>query len=103
MPDWHLYILRTGINTLYTGITTDVQRRISEHASGRAGAKYLRAKTPLELTYQVVLGSRGLASRAEYQLKQLSRDEKQRIIDSQPPAKQLLQLLDLSEPPEETS
>ncbi|MGB1580371.1 MAG: GIY-YIG nuclease family protein [Nevskiales bacterium] len=95
MNDWSLYILKTGINTLYTGIAVDVERRLEEHRSGRAGAKYLRAKGPLELAYQVTLGNRAIASRAEYRVKQLTRSAKQDLINHQPDAETLLGLIGL--------
>lgn len=103
MAQWHLYILRTRMDTLYTGIATDVERRIDEHAGGRTGAKSLRARGPLQLVYQAALGSRALASRAEYQLKQLSRRDKQAIIEDQPTAGHLLEILGLNEQTEETA
>ncbi|MDX1497885.1 MAG: GIY-YIG nuclease family protein [Salinisphaeraceae bacterium] len=102
MSDWHLYILKTRIDTLYTGIATDVMRRLQEHESGKVGAKYLRAKAPLELVYQVSLGSRELASRAEYRVKQLSRSAKQALIERQPDCRDFLLSIELSSEVEET-
>lgn len=103
MAEWHLYILRTRMDTLYTGIATDVERRMDEHAGGRTGAKSLRARGPLQLVYQVALGSRALASQAEYQVKQLTRTEKQSLIKQQPGAEQLLQKLKLANQTEENA
>lgn len=80
MKTWSLYLIRTCQNTLYTGITTDVQQRLSEHETGKQGAKYLRAKGPLQLVYQVELGSRSLASKAEYRIKKLTKKRKERIV-----------------------
>lgn len=77
---WFLYLIRTRHNTLYTGITTDVAQRLTEHTSGSQGAKYLRAKGPLSLVYQVEVGSRSLAAKAEYRLKRLAKHQKEQIV-----------------------
>ncbi len=76
--DWYVYILRCHDDTYYTGITTDVQRRVAEHnglAPGR-GAKYTQARRPVELAYYEVVASRAVASQREYALRTLSRDDK---------------------------
>lgn len=91
---WHLYLLRTRHGALYTGITTDVSRRVSQHADGR-GAKALRAKGPLALVYQVAVGTRGLALRVELALKRCEKQAKERIVAAQPDAPALLSLLGL--------
>jgi len=94
MPDWHLYLVRTRDGRLYTGIATDVVRRIAEHAAGGVrGAKSLRSRGPLELAYEVRLGSRKLALRAEHRLKKLSRPQKQAIVEGSPGEGELLALL----------
>lgn len=76
---WYLYILRCGDGTLYTGITTDVERRLEAHRQGR-GAKYTRSRGPLELAYQEKCGTHSEALKREYAVKQLPRDEKERLI-----------------------
>lgn len=76
---WYLYILRCADNTLYTGITTDVERRLETHRSGK-GAKYTRGRTPLELVYQEICGSHSQALKREMEVKSLSRGEKQKLI-----------------------
>ena len=76
---WKLYILRCGDGTLYTGITTDVARRFDEHSSGK-GAKYTRGRGPLELVYQEECGDKSAASRREWEIKALSREEKLQLI-----------------------
>ena len=76
---WYLYVLRCGDGTLYTGITTDVERRLEEHRQGR-GAKYTRGRGPLELAYQEECGTHSEALKREYAVKQLPRDEKERLI-----------------------
>ena len=76
---WYLYVLRCGDGTLYTGITTDVERRLEEHRQGR-GAKYTRGRGPLELAYQEECGTHSEALKREYAIKQLSREEKENLI-----------------------
>lgn len=77
MPVWSIYLLRCGDGSFYTGIATDVSRRIGEHEQGKRGAKYLRGRGPLELVYQRSVGDRSVALRIEYRLKQLPRIEKE--------------------------
>jgi len=81
--DWRLYILRTASGMLYTGITNDVMRRFSQHQAGK-GAKALRGKGPLELLFHCEAGDRSQASKLEYQVKQLKRHEKIRLVTHQP-------------------
>lgn len=80
---WHLYIVRTAGGALYTGITRDVARRFAQHQSGK-GAKALRGKGPLVLMFNCVVGDRSLASKLEYQVKQLKRQQKLRLTEHQP-------------------
>jgi putative endonuclease len=77
MSEWSIYLLRCADGTLYTGIATDVSRRISEHEQGKRGAKYLRGRGPFELVFQRVVGDHGVALRLEYHVKQLPRIEKE--------------------------
>jgi len=96
MATWHLYMLRTVSGDLYTGIATDVARRFQEHSDGRGkGAKCLRGKGPLELVLQVQLGSRSLASRAEYALKQVGKARKEALVARGANAASLLDALGL--------
>ena len=76
---WYLYILRCKDGTLYTGITTDVSRRLEEHRSGR-GAKYTRGRGPLELVYEESCGSHSDALKRELEIKSISRREKEALI-----------------------
>ena len=76
---WYLYVLRCGDGTLYTGITTDVERRLEAHRQGR-GAKYTRGRGPLELAYQEECGTHTEALKREYAIKQLTREEKENLI-----------------------
>ncbi len=78
--DWTVYILRTAGEMLYTGITTDVDRRLEEHAGCGKGARSLRGKGPLELVYRLPARDRSEASRLEARIKKLSRADKLRLI-----------------------
>ena len=77
---WFVYILRCGDGTLYTGVTDDVPRRLETHRSGR-GAKYTRGRGPLELVYQEQAPDKSAALRREYQIKRLTRREKEKLIE----------------------
>lgn len=76
MPAWNLYLVRCADGTVYTGIATDVRRRIAEHESGTRGARYLRGRGPLVLLFQREVGDRSLATRLEMLVKKLPRAEK---------------------------
>ena len=78
--EYSLYIVRCNDGTLYTGIATDVGRRIQEHESGIRGAKFLRGKGPLKLEFSALLGDRGTAQQFEYRVKKLERDRKEALI-----------------------
>ena len=81
MP-YFIYILKCNDDTLYTGITTDVERRLSEHNSSPKGAKYTKARRPVTLIYTEELADRSSACKREYAIKQLSRDEKKALINA---------------------
>ena len=76
---WYLYILRCRDNTLYTGITTDVEKRLEVHRSGK-GAKYTRGRGPLELVYKEECGDHSVALKREAEIKRLPREEKLKMI-----------------------
>ena len=76
---WYLYILRCGDDTLYTGITTDVQRRLADHRAGK-GAKYTRGRAPLELVYEESCGTHSDALKRELAVKALPRAEKEKLF-----------------------
>lgn len=82
--DWELYILRCGDGTLYTGIARDADKRLAMHRSGK-GAKYTRGRGPLTMVYREHCGSHGEALRREYAVKQLTREEKERLIGKETP------------------
>jgi putative endonuclease len=79
--NWLVYIILCSDNTLYAGITTDLQRRFAQHTSGR-GAKYFRGRRPLEVVYQESSHTRSSAGRRELELKALTRPEKIILISS---------------------
>ncbi len=88
---WQLYVIRCGDGALYTGITTDLARRLEEHARGGVrGARRLRGRGPLHVAYATAVESRSVALRAEHALKRLARADKERIVREQPPAAALL-------------
>jgi len=98
MPEWHIYFIRTRQGTLYTGITTDVERRLGEHEqAGGRGSKYLRSKGPLEVAYQTRIGDRSLALRVERCLRKLTKNEKEDIVATTPAGEELMRILGLSE------
>ena len=78
---WKLYILRCRDGSLYTGITTDVQKRFAAHNAGK-GAKYTRGRGPLELVYSEDCGDHSAALKRELEIKALSREEKIAMIQT---------------------
>lgn len=80
-PRWHVYLVRCRGGALYTGITTDVTRRLAQHRKNEGkGAKYLRGKGPLRLVFKRAIGPRGLALRVEGRIKRLSKKRKEQLI-----------------------
>lgn len=78
--NWSLYIIEASDTSLYTGITTDVERRFDEHSQGPRGARYFNGRNPLRIVYREDGHSRSSASRREAEIKKLSRDAKQQLI-----------------------
>ena len=78
---WFLYILRCRDGTLYTGITTDVDKRFEAHAAGK-GAKYTRGRGPLTLVYRETCGDHSAALKREMEIKKMTRQEKETLIIS---------------------
>ncbi|MDX8404152.1 MAG: GIY-YIG nuclease family protein [Mariprofundaceae bacterium] len=76
---WHLYMIRLNNGHLYTGITTDVERRFKEHQAGK-GAKYLRGKGELKLVYKQSIGTQSNALKIESKVKKLNKHEKEQLI-----------------------
>ncbi|WP_435360120.1 GIY-YIG nuclease family protein [Haloarchaeobius sp. DFWS5] len=79
MSDHYVYVLECADGTLYTGYTTDVERRVAEHGAGE-GAKYTRGRTPVELRYQEQFDSKSAAMSREYEIKQFSRRAKLALV-----------------------
>jgi putative endonuclease len=78
---WHLYMIRTRLGHLYTGITEDVQRRFKEHQEGGVkAAKSLKGKSPLKLVYKVEIGSRSLALKTEAAVKKWPKEKKESLV-----------------------
>ncbi len=77
----HTYILRCADDTLYTGITTDLERRVREHNHSTLGASYTRGRRPVTLVRSQEHESRSDASKAEHHIKNLSKKRKQALID----------------------
>ena len=88
---WFVYILRCADHTFYTGITTDLARRVAEHNGGaagagstsrsKAGARYTRSRRPLELIYSEACVDRSAALKREYAIKRLSRSKKAELAN----------------------
>lgn len=79
--NWFVYIVQCNDNSLYTGITTDIDRRINEHNTSLKGAKYTRNKRPVTIVYFEMAIDRSMASKRESEIKKLSRSNKLKLID----------------------
>ncbi len=75
----YTYILRCADGTLYTGWTNDLEQRVGAHNAGR-GAKYTRNRTPVTLAYYEIHPTKEAAMRREYEIKRMSRTEKEKLI-----------------------
>ena len=80
MSEWSVYMVRCSDESLYTGITKDVERRIEEHNGNLLGARYTRPRRPVKLVFLEILNSRSEAARREFEIKRLSREEKEALI-----------------------
>lgn len=78
---YFIYILKCSDETLYTGITTDIQRRVNEHNNSDKGAKYTKLRRPVTLVYSEESQDRSSASKREYAIKKLTRKEKLELIN----------------------
>jgi putative endonuclease len=76
-----VYVLECADGSLYTGYTTDVPRRVSEHDAGE-GAKYTRGRTPVSLVHVEGFGSRSAAMTREHEIKSLDRERKKRLVEN---------------------
>lgn len=82
---WQVYLLRCADGTFYTGITTDLARRLGEHNGGAAGARYTRARRPVVLAWSEPAADRAAASRREYVVRRLPRAAKERLAGATAP------------------
>ena len=80
MKKWSVYMLLCSDGSLYTGITTDVDRRVKEHNSGK-GSKYVRSRRPAELVWREDAKSRSEALQREAAVKALSKTDKERLVE----------------------
>jgi putative endonuclease len=78
---WIIYILKCKDQSLYTGITNDIDKRIEKHISGN-GSKYLRGRLPIKLVYEEIALNRSEATKREVEIKKLNKKEKQFLIKS---------------------
>jgi putative endonuclease len=78
---WWVYIIQTEKGTLYTGLTTDLERRFKEHTEGKKGAKFFSTSSPVTIMYKKRFPDRSTASRYEAAVKKLKRDEKLKLIE----------------------
>jgi putative endonuclease len=77
---WFVYMIQSEKGHLYTGITTDVERRFKEHSDSKKGAKYFRGKVPVEVVYQKTFKDRSSASKFEAAIKKMPRANKIKLI-----------------------
>lgn len=77
---YFVYILECSDNSLYTGITTNIEKRLNEHNTSTKGAKYTKARRPVKLVYQEPAQDRSAASKREYAIKKLTRIKKLKLI-----------------------
>lgn len=77
---WTVYFLRCNDNSLYTGITTDIKRRLHQHNNTKLGAKYTRARRPVKLVYSEAAVDKSTASKREYQLRTLTKKKKEELV-----------------------
>ncbi len=81
MKNWHVYMLRCSGGSLYTGITTDIKRRVEQHNIG-TGSKYTRAHLPIELVWSECAKSESDAKKREAEVKKLSKQNKELLINN---------------------
>jgi putative endonuclease len=80
---YFVYIVECADSTLYTGISTELERRIQEHNTSEKGAKYTRIRRPVKLVYSESYPNRSSASKREYEIKKkMNRAEKLKLIES---------------------
>ena len=80
LPEWYVYIIRASDDSLYTGVTIDVERRFAEHGNPDKRARYFRGRKPLEVVYTEQLENRSSAQRREAEIKKLTRKGKLKLV-----------------------
>lgn len=80
MSQWFVYMVRCVDDSLYTGITTDIERRVYEHNNGKAAAAYTRSRRPVTLVYYECCKTRSEATLREIEIKKLSREDKKALL-----------------------
>lgn len=84
LQSWYVYMIRSDDNSLYTGITTDVERRLSEHRSqNKKSAKYFRSKKAVEMVWLHETANRSIASKLEYLIKKMKKREKEELVKNE--------------------
>ena len=79
---WFVYIIEASDHSFYTGITTDLERRFSQHVSGKGGARYFRGRKALSIKFSEEHASRSAASQREAQIKKLCRSDKIKLMEA---------------------
>lgn len=79
---WFVYILRCSDGSLYTGVTTNLSRRVNEHNNSNKGAKYTRTRQPVQLVWSAEYGSRSEAMKREASIKKLNRSKKLLLVNN---------------------
>ena len=77
---WFVYIVKCADNSYYTGVTTDLKRRLHEHNNSAKGAKYTRCRRPVTLDYHEPVDSRQNACKREYAIKQMTATQKKTLV-----------------------
>ena len=79
---WYVYMVRCSDETLYTGITNDLEKRIEAHNSGKDGARYTRSRRPVKLVYSEEAGTKSAAAKLEYKIKKMTREKKMKLVSN---------------------
>ena len=80
MKSWFIYILKCADNTLYTGSTNDLEKRVKVHNEGKTAAKYTRARRPVKMVYSEEFKTKSKALKREWEIKKMEREKKIEII-----------------------
>jgi len=79
--EWFLYVVECSDGTLYTGITTDLKRRLNEHNNSTRGAKYTRSRRPVKYRFTMICTNQSDATKEEIKFKKLTRKQKLKFIE----------------------